>query len=55
MARELEAGYVWVNEAATHFPGTPFGGMKESGVGREEAADEIASYAQVKSVHVRLG
>jgi 2-formylbenzoate dehydrogenase len=55
MARELEAGYVWVNEVAAHFPGTPFGGVKESGVGREEAADEIASYAQVKSVHVRLG
>jgi 2-formylbenzoate dehydrogenase len=55
MAHRLEAGYVWVNESTTHFPGTPFGGVKESGVGREEAADEISSYAQVKSVHVRFG
>ncbi|WP_033290650.1 aldehyde dehydrogenase family protein [Amycolatopsis jejuensis] len=54
VAHRLAAGYVWINEVATHFPGTPFGGVKESGVGREEALDEIESYAAVKSVHVRL-
>jgi betaine-aldehyde dehydrogenase len=52
-ARDAEAGYVWVNDSATHFPGAPFGGVKDSGVGREESLEEILSYSQVKNVNVR--
>jgi acyl-CoA reductase-like NAD-dependent aldehyde dehydrogenase len=37
-ARGVEAGYVWVNDASKHFPGAPFGGFKDSGVGREETS-----------------
>jgi acyl-CoA reductase-like NAD-dependent aldehyde dehydrogenase len=53
-ARDVEAGYVWVNDSSRHFTGTPFGGFKDSGVGREEDLDEILSYTQVKNVNVRL-
>lgn len=51
-ASRIEAGYVWVNEHGPHYVGTPFGGYKESGVGKEEARDEIEGYLQTKSVHI---
>jgi acyl-CoA reductase-like NAD-dependent aldehyde dehydrogenase len=54
-ARDVESGYVWVNDSSRHFTGTPFGGFKDSGVGREEDLDEILSYTQVKNVNVLLG
>jgi 2-formylbenzoate dehydrogenase len=54
VARELEVGYVWINESSRHFAGTPFGGAKDSGLGREESVQEVLSYTQSKSVHVAL-
>jgi acyl-CoA reductase-like NAD-dependent aldehyde dehydrogenase len=54
-ARDVEAGYVWVNDASKHFPGTPYGGFKDSGIGREESLDELLSYTQVKNVNVNFG
>jgi acyl-CoA reductase-like NAD-dependent aldehyde dehydrogenase len=53
-ARDVEAGYVWVNDASRHFLGAPYGGVKNSGVGREEGAEELYSYAQPKNVNVKL-
>lgn len=53
-ADRLRAGYVWVNDAATHYWGTPFGGMKGSGLGREESLEEYESYLELKAVHVAL-
>jgi betaine-aldehyde dehydrogenase len=55
LARKLDAGYVWVNNTSQHFPGMPFGGFKESGIGREEDGAELLAYTQVKSVNVALG
>ena len=54
-AHDLETGYVWVNSSSAHIPGTPFGGVKESGVGREESIDELYSYTQSKNVFIRFG
>jgi acyl-CoA reductase-like NAD-dependent aldehyde dehydrogenase len=54
-ARDVQAGYVWVNDASAHFPGTDFGGVKDSGVGREEGFQELASYTQTKNVNLRFG
>jgi len=51
--RDLEAGYVWVNASSAHIPGTPFGGQKQSGSGREEGIEELYSYAQTKNVFVQ--
>jgi len=54
-ARAVKSGYVWINGASGHFYGTPFGGLKNSGIGREEGIDELLSYTEVKTVHVLLG
>ncbi len=54
-ARDVQAGYVWVNDASRHFPGTAYGGVKDSGVGREEGFEELMSYVQLKNVNVRFG
>ncbi|MET7422170.1 aldehyde dehydrogenase family protein [Dactylosporangium sp. NPDC005555] len=53
-ARDVRAGYVWVNGVSRHFLGTGFGGFKNSGVGREECFDEMLGYTETKTVHVRL-
>jgi len=54
LAHALETGYVWVNDAAVHWAGVPFGGYKASGVGHEESIEELLSYTRLKSVHVNL-
>ena len=53
-AHRLDAGYVWVNDANRHYPSSPFGGMKNSGVGREESPEELLSYVEQKVTHVRM-
>ena len=55
VARELEAGYVWINSVAAHYLGTPFGGVKDSGTGREEGLEELLSFTQTKTVSLPLG
>ncbi|MBB5790091.1 aldehyde dehydrogenase family protein [Jiangella mangrovi] len=52
LAHDLEAGFVWINGSSQHFPGVPYGGVKASGIGREECLDELLSFTQVKSVNV---
>ena len=53
-ARRVEAGYVWVNNAAPHFVGVPFGGYKLSGVGREESIEELYAFSQTKNINITL-
>ncbi len=48
----VEAGFLWVNETSKHFLGTPFGGYKQSGIGREECLAELLSFTQEKHVHI---
>lgn len=52
MVKQVEAGFVWVNQVGRHFLGVPFGGYKESGMGREESLDELLAFTQIKSVNV---
>ncbi|MDR3470672.1 MAG: aldehyde dehydrogenase family protein [Devosia sp.] len=54
-ARDVEAGFVWVNDSSKHFLGVPYGGVKESGVGREEDLGEVLSYTQLKNVNILTG
>jgi acyl-CoA reductase-like NAD-dependent aldehyde dehydrogenase len=54
MARQVQAGYVWVNNASDHYPGVPFGGYKDSGLGREECLEELLSYTQVKAINITI-
>jgi betaine-aldehyde dehydrogenase len=53
-AMAVEAGYVWINEVGKHFLGAPFGGFKQSGLGREECFEEMLSFTQEKNIHVKL-
>ncbi|GAA3545519.1 aldehyde dehydrogenase family protein [Nonomuraea rosea] len=51
-AAAFEAGFVWVNGSSQHFPGVPYGGVKASGVGREESVEELLGFTQTKAVTV---
>jgi betaine-aldehyde dehydrogenase len=50
IARELQAGVVWVNTASARPVGMPFGGYKQSGVGKEGNLEDILSYTQEKAI-----
>lgn len=54
VARELEAGMVWVNSSNDSDVRVPFGGVKESGIGRELGEEGLRGYYNVKAVHVNL-
>jgi betaine-aldehyde dehydrogenase len=54
-AARVEAGFIWINETSKHFLGIPFGGYKQSGLGREECIAELISFTQEKHVHLNLG
>ena len=54
VVRGLESGYVWVNWTSTHVPGTPFGGVKNSGNSREDELQELLSYTQLKNVFINF-
>ena len=54
-ASRLDYGMVSVNEYPQTFPQTPFGGAKESGIGREQGTEAIAEYTQSKTVNINLG
>ncbi|HET9670499.1 MAG TPA: aldehyde dehydrogenase family protein [Casimicrobiaceae bacterium] len=54
LAARVEAGYVWINNASTHHVGVPFGGYKQSGMGREESIDELLACTQIKNVSITL-
>lgn len=53
-ASRIEAGFVWVNNSSYHFPGVPFGGVKQSGNVREEAIDELFAFTQTKNINITL-
>ena len=50
----VQSGFVWINEVSKHFLGAPFGGYKQSGIGREECIEEMFAYTQEKNIHVKL-
>ena len=54
VAEALEYGLVGVNDAGGYTHETPFGGFKESGIGREGGKEGIEEYMEVKSVVVNL-
>lgn len=54
VARRIKAGTVWVNSFGVFDPMIPFGGYKQSGLGREFGEESIDAYTQVKSVVVGL-
>ncbi|KAG9785253.1 Aldehyde dehydrogenase [Exophiala dermatitidis] len=55
VAARIEAGMVWINSSNDSDFRVPFGGVKQSGIGRELGEAGLAAYTQTKSVHVNLG
>ncbi|RSN66640.1 aldehyde dehydrogenase [Actinomadura sp. WAC 06369] len=51
IARRMDAGTVWINTYKQFSISTPFGGMKESGIGREKGREGIAAYMRQKSIY----
>lgn len=51
-AQELEAGMTWVNQLHYGYDELPFGGVKESGIGREHGPEALEYYLEAKSVVV---
>jgi len=54
VARQLQAGIVWVNCWMVRDLRTPFGGMKQSGVGREGGLDALRFFTEAKNVCIKL-
>lgn len=54
VARRVRSGHIWINGCSSHFLGVPFGGMKNSGVGREEGIEEMVSYTEAKTINIML-
>jgi aldehyde dehydrogenase (NAD+) len=55
VANSIRAGTVWVNTYNTLHWQLPFGGFKESGIGRELGEAALDNYTQTKTVSIRLG
>lgn len=55
VARKIEAGMVWINSSQDSDFRIPFGGVKQSGIGRELGEAGLESYTNKKAVHVNLG
>jgi acyl-CoA reductase-like NAD-dependent aldehyde dehydrogenase len=54
VAAQLDAGIVWVNDWAMLDPAMPFGGVKQSGSGREYGPEALDAYTRTKSVVISL-
>ena len=54
VADQLEAGIVWVNSWFLRDLRTPFGGSKQSGIGREGGVHSLEFYTELKNVCIKL-
>ena len=55
LARDIDAGQVYINEYFAGGIEVPFGGNKQSGFGREKGIEGLKSYCKVKSIAARIG
>ncbi len=53
-ARRVRSGHIWINTVGPHYLGVPYGGLKNSGVGREEGLEELLSYTETKVINIKL-
>ncbi len=55
MAKNIKAGYLWVNTYGGIIPETPYGGLKQSGIGKELGKDGLDMYLESKTVNIFIG
>ncbi|WP_420453563.1 betaine-aldehyde dehydrogenase [Ilumatobacter sp.] len=55
VANALDAGYVWINDYGTMPASLPFGGVKRSGLGRENGEQAIEHVTRIKTIYTNLG
>lgn len=55
LSRKINAGTVWVNTFLDGYPELPFGGMRQSGIGRELGVDALADYTEQKTIQLHIG
>ena len=55
VANRIQAGIVWINDYNVTPPQVPFGGYKQSGMGRENGLAAIEHYTQLKTIYTNLG
>ena len=53
-ARRVQSGCVWINGVGNYFKGTPYGGLKNSGIGKESCLQELLSYTEEKAIQIIL-
>ena len=54
-ARALRAGVVWINDTQPAPTEAPWGGYKQSGIGRELGAHGVEDYLEAKHIYINLG
>ena len=54
VSNALESGQVWVNDSMAMRENTPFGGYKQSGIGRELGWEGLLSYMEVKTIIIKM-
>lgn len=54
LADDIRAGTVWINQYRIIAPNIPFGGFKDSGIGRESGIEGLKEYYQTKSIYMDL-
>lgn len=55
VARQLEAGSVWINTFSDMAPQGPYGGYKQSGFGRTGGLDGLNEFLQIKNIRIAMG
>jgi acyl-CoA reductase-like NAD-dependent aldehyde dehydrogenase len=53
LAGQLECGTAWVNQHMSGAPGAPFGGFKESGIGREGGLAGVLEFTETQTVAIK--
>ena len=54
LARDMEAGQVFINDYHSAGDSVPFGGVKASGIGRQKGLAALANYCEIKAVTARI-
>ena len=55
VAKAVKAGYLWINTYGGIVPETPYGGFKQSGVGKELGTEGLDMYLETKTVNIFIG